>query len=499
MSAVVGAGAGIAAVLFRWMVTRAELWREYAHVQVLAHPGIGFGLPFLCAALGGLAGLMTQRVCPEAGGAGIPLVKGVLLSLRALRAVPTLMVKTVAGVLALSAGASLGREGPTVHLGAALGSLLGERLKVPSRTLKSLVSAGAGAGLAAAFNAPLAGFLFIMEELRREMSRLTYGSALVASVTAVWVARLCSGQGATFTLPDALPPDLATLPGVTVVAVGAALVGVLFNRGLLKAVRWRSRAAIPTPVLGAVMGFVGGLLIARYPDLTGGGLHLTEGILNGTMTGDWIILICAGLLVGKMLFTVLCYGTGLPGGIFAPILTMGSLTGFVLGHTMALWTNAWTPNPETLATVGMAAMLSACMRVPLTGTVLIVEMTGQYHLIYPLLVASFIAYLVAEQFEPEGIYDALLSLDLHRPQVGRIPDAQVIEVLVEPTSRLDHALISHLGLHDQFLIALLERDGRELIPHGHTRLEAGDLLVVTVGTELSAEQISEFLELAKAP
>lgn len=490
LSAFIGVFAALVALIFQGLVQLVDKFRWWAH----AHgPGTAFLLVLVCALLGALAGKLTDRYCPEASGSGIPQVKAFLTGMKPIRPIPTLLVKMGSGLLALAGGLSLGREGPTIHLGAALAAGVSDVLKVPLRTLKSLVAAGAGAGLAAAFNAPLAGFLFIMEELRREMSHTTYGTALVSSVAAVAMTRLCLGPGSTFHLHDVAPPRLSCFPAVILVAVVCTLVGVLFNRLLLSGVRWRRKKQVPRHVTGGVVGALAGIMVCFFPELTGGGLALSESILQGHMQSIGL-LILLGLLVGKLLFTAVSYCTGLPGGIFAPLLTIGSLTGFLLGH----WADGGL-GPQVMATVGMASVLSASVQAPLTGVVLIVEMTGQYHLIHPLMVASFIAFVLAELMHTDPIYHALLNLDLEVSRPMLLDEAQIVELLVEPSSRLDRVMVRDLHLHPELLLAMVDRDGYVMIPHGNTRLQADDLLVATVGTAITAQELNGFVELARAP
>ncbi len=500
LSALVGAAAGCVAVFFRLAVSSLELFRVWLSHQVQSGPLIWLALAAAGACLGGLAAWVTQRYCREAGGSGIPHIQGVLLGLKQLRPLRLLAVKLGAGLLALASGMSLGREGPTVHLGGACGSLVGSWVKAPARTHKSLIAAGAGAGLAAAFNAPLAGFLFIMEELRRDMSRMTYGSALVSSVAAVAVARLTLGQQSTFGLLDSEPIALQRLPVVALVALTSTLVGLAFNFGLLRVLAWRDRARKPLWVAwGALAGCLGGVFLLLCPDITGGGHLLTEALLSGGHGQSWLPLGLALLVVGKLLFTLLCYATGVPGGIFAPLLTLGAMTGYGLGLFFGAWWPSLTPTPELLATIGMAAVLTGSVRAPLTGIVLIVEMTGRYHLLYALLLAALVAYALAERVESEPIYESLLRRDLQRAQERWKQQTRVVELQVGLDSQLHHVPLSRFPAHEDLLIAMIERDGKVLIPHGSTVVEGGDLLTLLIGPTMDDHALNEFMQAAKGP
>ena len=500
LSSVVGFMAGALAVLFQVLVQYIEAWRTWLRFHVaLTNPPAVVGLVCACAALGALAVILTRRFCPEAGGSGIPHVKAVLLSARQLSPARLISVKLGCGLLALAAGMSLGREGPTVHLGAACAAYFAIIARLPGRTRRALIASGAGAGLAAAFNAPLAGFLFIMEELHREMSPGTYGKALITAVSSVAVTRFLLGQASSFSVPDSPSLPVKMWPAVVLVGVAAAFVGVCFNQLLVELVRWRQSHSVPGPYLGAVTGALGGLLLCYLPEITGGGNDLTQSLLRGSdprLNGLGLLWI---LLCGKFLFTVLSYTTGVPGGVFAPILSLGAIVGAIVGNACHALAPAWIADPSRLVAVGMAAVLAASVRAPLTGVVLIVEMTGQYHVLYSLLLGSFVAYAIAESLRVEPLYDALLGQDLDRRETCQEDDARVLDLCIEPGSRLDRARVDNLHLPEDLLIAIVERSGRMLVPRGSTWLESGDLLTVVAGPHCDDGELKEFVAATRAP
>ncbi len=500
LSAVVGVLAGVMAVIFRTILDSTELlrgtassglWERYHYFGAIA--------VVLCTSiLGAAAASLTQMYCPEAGGSGIPHIKAVLVTARPMRSARIIVTKLGAGVLALVGGMSLGREGPTVHMGGAIAALFSKGLHLPGRTQRHLIAAGAGAGLAAVFNAPLAGFLFIMEELRREMSRGTYGNALITAVSSVAVTRMLIGSDATYSLPDVLPLPLKDFPVIILTGLAAALVGRVFNDLLMRTTDKGFSGKRLTPGWnGALVGALGGVLIFALPEVTGGGHRLTHDLLEGRLEHHDFIPYLLLLLCMKLLFTVLCYATGVPGGIFAPLLTMGAILGYMLGDGFALIAPGITPSPARLATIGMAAVLTASVRAPLTGVVLIVEMTGQYHMLYSLLLASFVAYAASEGMKTEPIYEALLSRDLKHDLTKVSADARVLEIAVEPGSLFDRRQVSKIKVPEDLLIAIIDRGNQSLVPHGTTRLEAGDFLTVVVGPNCPNSDMAEFLESAR--
>ncbi|HWD37759.1 MAG TPA: H(+)/Cl(-) exchange transporter ClcA [Fimbriimonas sp.] len=494
-AAVVGVLAGVAAVAFQISVAAAER----TAVWVSLHLPVGL-VVLLAAVVGSLAAWVTGRFAPEAGGSGIPHIKAVLIHLRTLRPIKVISVKLAGGLLALAAGMSLGREGPTVQIGAAVGRLVGDVLKVPKRSYNALVAAGAGAGLAAAFNAPLAGFLFVMEELKREMSPITYGTALIASVCSVAITRYLLGQQASFHIPSAQAPPLSALGPIALFGVVAGLVGIAFNRALLGCLALRTHFKVSPWSAGLVVGAISGLVLVYFPFVSGGGHEITAELLLGHVTSTNLFWLCLAVCGGKLAFTALSYGTGVPGGIFAPILVMGAFLGYGFGlaaHDMAPGISFGAAG---FATIGMAAVLSSSVRAPLTGVVLIVEMTAEYQLLYALLVGAFVSYATAELLDDTPIYEALLERDLHR--TGQIvsddAEPQIIEFLVEPDAEMDGRKIRDLAMPEGALITTITRNNRQLVPRGTSQIRSGDMVTAVVDGDNLMVSL-RLHEMARAP
>jgi CIC family chloride channel protein len=493
LAAIIGFGVGILAVAFQLGVEAVEHF-EHDMARPVARASFG-GLALVIAgavALGALAGWVTQRFCPEAGGSGIPYIKAALMNLRPMRPWRAVIVKIGGGLLALGAGMSLGREGPTIQIGGSVGALVAEAAKAPERLRLSLIASGAGAGLASAFNAPLAGFIFVMEELRREMSPLTYGMALLSSVCAVAVTRACLGQKASFVLSDPKPVPLKALGVVILLGLASALVGIAFNRLTLALIRIRTRR-LSRLAAGALIGGVSGLCIVYAYSITGGGHTLAESILRGDFAGRTVVVTMSLLLVGKLVLTSSSFATGVPGGIFAPILAMGAVTGYLIGYGANRLAPGLGIQPDVFATIGMAAVLSGSVRAPLTGVVLIVEMTQQYSLLYALLVGAFVAYLLANFIGDHPIYEALLERELHGEGSAEkmITESTTLELNVEPDSAWDGATIRALKLPTGALIAVIKRNGGFVAPRGDTVLSYGDeVSVFVVGQTKEADLVA---------
>jgi CIC family chloride channel protein len=258
--------------------------------------------------------------------------------------------------------------------------------------------------LAAAFNAPLAGVIFVLEELHGAFTPVIFVAAFLASVTADVVCRVMTGDTPVFALRGMPVPSLNALPVALIVGGMAGLGGVLFNRSLLVSLdafdrlrRW------PPFAVGALAGGVAGLAAWIYPDVSGSGAILAE----HAMAGEIAIRGVAVLVAARFILTMVSYGSGSAGGIFAPLLVIGALGGLAVGSLAHLIAPVWAEHPEVFAVLGMGALLTSIVRAPLTGIVLMVELTGEYDYMLPLLVSCFAAYGIAEAMSDVPIYEAL--------------------------------------------------------------------------------------------
>jgi len=500
-AAVVGLAAGALAVAYELAVTRAEDAASLA-ARLAQHHGFlsSILLVISASALGAVASYVIAERAPESGGSGIPHIKAALLHLRIIRPVRIIVAKFFGGLAALLTGMSFGREGPTVQMGACVGKIIGDLFKVSRRGRSSLVAAGAGAGLAAAFNAPLAGFLFVMEELRREMSALTYGSALVASVCAVGVTRYLVGLRPTFMLPSPGVPPLHILPIVAILGVVCGFGGVLFNKTLLAGLELRSKLKAPAWAFGAFAGAFGGLALVNFPAITGGGHAFTAQLLSSSFGAPHLLLVLSAVFVGRLLLTSASYSTGLPGGIFAPMLVLGSVLGFIFGMAVHAIAPGVGFSNAGFATMGMAALLASSVRSPLTGVVLIVEMTAEYGLLYSLLIAAFTASLTADALRDGPIYDTLMERDLHMSGAEVHPSVEplLLDILIEPNSLMDGVRVRNLKLPRGAILTTVDRDTRHIVPGGETVLKSGDMVTILVEGD-KPELSLQIHDAAKAP
>lgn len=480
-AALIGLLAGLVAVAFQFALTAAEGLRIRLLDALADHPAWGWAvLPALGLFVGSGVGLLVKFFSPEAAGSGIPHVKGVLLGVRKLAWLPLMLVKFFGGVLGVGVGLSLGREGPTVQMGAAVGQAVAERQKVRPRTAPQLISCGAGAGLAAAFNAPLAGFLFVIEELHREFSALTFGGALIAAVVAAAVTQTVFGQGHSFSVRGFPQLPLAALPLAALLGVLCGLLGVFFNRSLLAAQRWGHSLSWPPRWLWpGIVACVLGLLAWFLPDAVGGGHAVADKILGERWQPSFLFLML--LLTAKLAATAFSYMSGAPGGIFAPMLLLGALLGLAFGQIAGAVFPQLQENRAAFAVLAMAAMFTGSVRAPLTGIVLILEMTGDYQQLFAVCVACLFAYLAAEALGDFPIYEALLEADLRRHGLGA-SHATPITVLmgVQRDSAVAGKTIRAAAFPPLCVVVHVERGGRELLPVAELEIAPGDHITVLV-------------------
>ena len=408
----IGLVAGVISSAFRvslqWSETHRIDWLERLPPAVSLPAALGLG------AVGGGVGLwLVRRFAPEASGSGIPHIKSVVLGEEELRWWRVLPVKFFAGLSSIGGGLALGREGPTIQIGGATGLMVAKwfRVRAGEGERKALICAGAGAGLAAAFNAPLAGVIFVLEELHGAFTPVIFVAAFLACVTADVVCRVMTGETPVFGLQSMPVPSFNALPVALVVGVIAGLGGVIFNRCLLASLdafdrlkRW------PPAVVGGLTGLVVGLAAWIYPQVSGSGSVLAQRAL----AGEFSIRLVVVLIAARFALTMISYGSGSAGGIFAPLLVIGALGGLAVGNTAHILAPAWAEHPEVFAVLGMGALLTAIVRAPLTGIVLMIELTGKYDYMLPLLVSCLVAYGVAEGLRDMPIYEALRERVRHR-------------------------------------------------------------------------------------
>ncbi len=367
----------------------------------------------------GVAAWLVRRFSPQASGSGIPHVEAVLheeLPQAPFRLIP---VKFVGGLLAMGAGLALGREGPSVQMGASLAHLLGKIFRRHWRDCQVLLAAGAGAGLATAFNAPIAGAVFVLEELLRRFDTRTAIGTFGASTGAIAVSRLLLGHAPDFQVAELPYVGFGAVSVYLALGLFAGLLGIVYNRTLLGTLAAADRLRRwPVELRAAAVGATVGLLAWFLPELVGGGDALTQGALDKTQAlGTLLLVFLLRLGLGSA-----SYAARTPGGLFAPLLVLGAQSSLFFGIVCGYWIPAVVPDPKTLVVVGMAAFFTAVVRAPLTGIILVIEMTGCFTLLLPMLGACFAAMLLPTLLGNAPIYDSLREITLRLQQSEKEKD-----------------------------------------------------------------------------
>jgi CIC family chloride channel protein len=405
LALVAGAISGLVGAIFRLSLDGADRLRNALTAWAHGFGALGFLLVvILCASATALAAWLVRRYAPQASGSGIPHVEAVIhgeLPQAPFRLIP---VKFFGGLLAIGAGLALGREGPSVQMGASLSNLVGEIFRRTWPDCRVLVAAGAGAGLGTAFNAPIAGAVFVLEELVQRFEHRIAIAALGASATAIGVARLLIGDAPDFQVSALGYADAGTRPLYFIFGAFAGLLAVAYNRTLLATVAAAHRlSALPAELRAGVVGAAVGALAWFAPDLVGGGDRITQDILAG---GVSLAFIPLAFFVRFALGDV-SYAAGTPGGLFAPMLVLGAQTGFFAGAACRFVLPNLDVQPEAFAVVGMAAFFTGVVRAPITGIVLVTEMTASITMLLPMLCACSVAMLTTTLLNEPPIYETL--------------------------------------------------------------------------------------------
>lgn len=414
LTLIIGAVCGVAAVAFHLSI----IWAEGLLIQpaLLSAENGGIVLPILIPALGGLlSGILLYYVVPGARGSGIPQVKVAYAVKGGQLPSRDTLGKFLIGTLQIGSGASLGREGPTVHICAGIASALGKTFALSQKNLKRLLPVGVAAGIAAAFNAPIAAVTFTIEEVVGDLDQTVLSGVIVAAALAAVIERAILGEHPVFTITESYGLHHASsLILYAVLGLAAGSVSLLFSESLLKVRGFFQRMTLLPPwAQPAVGGIVTGLLIvaAMYLFQTGGINGGGYETLSAALAGKLAFKVMAVLCLMKLAATVFSYSSGGAGGIFAPALFVGGMLGGLIGFADVNLLGHDGNEVGAFALVGMGAVFAGVIRAPITSILIIFEMTGSYGLILPLMIANMTSYAFARRFRPVPVYEALLEQD----------------------------------------------------------------------------------------
>jgi len=442
-AALVGVGAGIGAVLFRWLI---NLFRQlFFDGGATALDFLGAYYVVLIPAIGGLGvGPLVYFFAREAKGHGVPeVMEAVALSGGRIRPVVA-VVKALASSLCIGTGGSVGREGPIVQIGCALGSGLGQKFRLSDDRVRTLLACGAAGGIAATFNAPIAGVFFAMEVLLRKFSTDFFSMVVIAAVTSSIIGRALIGDIPAFQVPPYALSSPWEFLFYALLGLLAALVGAAFTFLLYRTEDLFDAWNLPEYLKPAVGGLGVGVVGFYAPEVFGVGYETIEKSLRGEI----VPVLMMALVIAKLLATSLTLGSGGSGGVFAPSLFLGSLLGGSFGKLIHQWMPSVTASSGAYALVGMGAVFAGAAQAPITAIIILFEMTGDYKIILPLMFATVVSTLVSGRLSKESIYTEKLkrrgididaSQDLNLMRSIRISEAMTA-VPVLTTVRLDTSL-----------------------------------------------------------
>lgn len=409
-----GVLAAYGAIGFRFLILKAQelFWESSAEVIPVfgSYPSLAV---VLIPAFGGLiVGLVVHKLSPEVKGSGIPEVMEAVAKKGGAIRLRVVFTKAVAAAVTIGSGGSAGREGPIVHIGSAIGSVLGQALQVSVKNLRTFVACGTAAAIAATFNAPIAGALFAIEVVLGDMRVASMSPIVIASVVATVVSRHYLGDFPAFEVPSFTLVSYRELLLYAAVGILSGLLSVLFIRVMYFSSSRFEQLAMPAWVKPAIGGLVVGCIALVFPNVLGVGYETINVALNDEPIhvaglSGWGALLA--ILLAKMAATSLTLGAGGSGGVFAPSLFIGAALGAAFGEVVNLLFPAWTAPASAYALVGMGAVVSAATHAPITAILIIFELTNNYKIIPPLMLACVIGVLLSSYIKSDSIYTEKLS------------------------------------------------------------------------------------------
>jgi CIC family chloride channel protein len=406
LTIVIGVLAGLAAVLFTLAIkgtTYVLFGFSPSTMRVLIVP----------TAVSVITGFLLAKFFPYARGSGVPQTEAAYHLQSGYMPSGVAFGKFVTGVLCIGSGHSMGREGPSVQIGAGLASYIGRLFRLSPARVQSLIPVGAAAALAAAFNTPVAAVLFALEEIIGDMNASLIGSTVVASVSSVVVERSILGNQPIFHVPEYHLVHPAELAAYAVLGVVGGIVSLGFCKGLLRLralfLRMPSATRVFQPAIG---GLAIGIILIFVPQVLGVGYEYVDQALNGGLLLKTLVLLC----VVKLVATIISYSSGNAGGIFAPSLFLGAMAGGAVGVLVHRYAPFPTSDPGAYALVGMGTLFAGIIRAPMTSVFMIFELTQDYQILVPLMIANMLSFAISRRYQPKPVYHALLDQDhVHLP------------------------------------------------------------------------------------
>jgi CIC family chloride channel protein len=404
LSIFIGVISGLMVVCFRVAIN----WIQVLTLGSSPHPG-QFRLFFVPMGIGLLVAVLVQLVFPAARGSGINQTKAALYIYNGYISFRTVLGKFITAALAIGGGFSLGPEDPSLQIGAGVASMVSRRLNLSRERLRMFAPIGAAAGLAAAFNAPISAILFVVEEVIGRWSAAVLGSIVLSAISSVVVARWFWGAEPMFRIPVVTLRGPQELLAYTVLGVAGGVASLLFSKALgysrprlRNLPRWTGY--VQSPIAGLI---VGAIAFFGVPQVMGPGYNVIDQAMHGQFT--WKFLLALALL--KIVATTISFSSGTPGGMFAPTLFIGAMLGASIGTFEKIFFPAFPISVGSYALVGMGVLFAAFLRVPLTSVFMVLEVSGNYSIVLPVILANTIAYLVSRSLQPYPIFETFTHQD----------------------------------------------------------------------------------------
>ncbi len=454
--------------IYGW-VAEHKIWLPLT-LLILASAGYGIGV--LCARF------------KLIGGSGIPQLKAQMLGYIKNTWFATLIAKFFGGCVSALGGLSLGREGPSIQLGACVAEGIANKVTKSQSERRIYMASGASAGLAAAFHAPLAGSMFVIEEIFGYISPMVLLSSIVSAVVADMVGMMVFGGAPVFHFDIVTNIPLEHYWILIMLGIVLGIAGSVYNTAMLKS-QTLYRKIKNTKIRIMIPFVIAGLLAMVFPVVLGGG-HAALGELHSSTTLLMLILI----FVVKFIFSMISFGSGAPGGIFFPLLVLGASTGAIFAKCIIPVFGFDPLLFDNIVILAMVGYFTAIVRAPITGVILILEMTGSFSQLLPLIITSVIAYVVANACKSKPIYESLMESLLHSRQMkDQVHDAQQIFVsaIIQHGALAEGKVLRDLILPEKCLLIKVQRCGETIIPNGDTQFRAEDEL--TILTDLTHEVV----------
>lgn len=488
-SLIVGTFAGLFSVLYRFVIMKMDFFRKNLYSEFNLKSIL---VLIILAIIISFVIYILLKWAPLSGGSGIPQIRGEILGKFKMDEVPTLISKIVGGGLGNLMGFSLGREGPSIQMGGAAAKIIGKAIKRPPDEIKYMITAGAAAGLAAAFNAPMAGCIFAIEELHKSYSKFVLLPSLVASIVANYVSFVIMGAETSFSffVTKSLPMKLIWV--AILIGILTGIVGGVYNylitkfQDLFKKINSKFLKYALLMGVTIIIGFM-------FFEGTGGGHGLLEKMAKGQFPAEYILAI----LLVKLFYTTFCYGSGVQGGIFLPVLVIGGSCGALI---FSILQNNFGIEEYyvNFIILGMSGILASVVRSPILSVILVSEMTSTFEHLIALSIVVMVSYYVAEILKVAPIYDTLFERQLRdknllSPKERELGDYSIFEYTIMDGLKFIGKTLRDINFPKHIIIMSIEREGVEIVPTADDIILYGDKVTVLVKAE-DALEIDDFFK-----